>query len=79
MEERRHNDIEIISEIAVLGATMKTVQEDVSEIKKKLDNQYVSKMEFELRVKRLESIVYGIMAIVGTAVLGAILSLVIKQ
>jgi hypothetical protein len=78
MEERRHHDVEIISEIAVLGATLKSVQEDIAEIKKKLDSQYVSRMEFELRVKRLESIIYGILAIVGTAVLGAILSLVIK-
>lgn len=76
MAERRHYDTEIISELAVLGAGLRTVQEDVREIKLKLENTYVSRETFELRVGRIEKIVYTVVALVLTAVVGALLKLV---
>lgn len=76
--------MEIISEIAVLGATMKTVLNDIQDIKKKLDSTYVSKETFDLkerallnRVERMEKIIYAVVSAVSLAVLGAILKVVL--
>ncbi len=50
------------------------LKRDVSEIKTKLENNYVSKDEFT----PVRNIVYGLVGILGVATVGAILRLIIK-
>lgn len=61
------------------------LQRDVTEIRRLQENSYVTQKEFdskteelEKEIKPLKKIVYGVVATVGFAVLGALLSLVLR-
>ena len=58
-------------ELAVMANDIKNIKDDVSEIKDKLDNQYVTKTEFE----PVKKVVYGIVGLILTAVIAALIGL----
>lgn len=64
--------------IQSLSDQVKAVKHDTEEIAKKLESSYIQRIEFELRVGRLEKIVYGLVATVLVSVLGAIMALVLR-
>ena len=53
--------------------SIKYIQRDIAEINGKLDNKYVTKSEFE----PVRNLVYGMVAIILVAVVGALIALVI--
>jgi hypothetical protein len=60
--------------IAVVLTKLENIEQDISSINKKLENNYVTKDRFE----PIKSVVYGLVSLILVAVTGAIISLVIK-
>jgi len=61
------------SKIEVLTVEIRQVREDVTEIKTRLENNYVTRYEFD----PIKKLVYGLVSIVLTAVVGALVALVL--
>ena len=61
-------------DLAVILSEMKTVKEDVKDIKEKLDKDYVTQDQFT----PVKNIAYGLVSTILLAVVGAIVALVIK-
>jgi hypothetical protein len=70
VEEARAN----AEKVLLFSQTMEYIQKDISEIKTKLDNKYVSKEEFAT----VKSIVYGLVSLILIAVVGAGISILFK-
>jgi len=67
--------------ISAITVAISHIEKDIDEIKRKLDADYVTKDKHALledRVSRLEKLVYGVVSIIFVAVVGAVLSLVLK-
>ena len=63
------------TEIALIAQDIKYIKDDVQEIKGKLEKNYITREEFD----PIKKIVYGIVGLVLTGVLGALLALVIRK
>ena len=66
-----------IAAAAIASATsgdLARIKEDVKEIKDRLDNKYVSKEEFST----VRAITYGLVALIMVAVVGALMTLVLR-
>jgi hypothetical protein len=63
------------TEIAVLKNDIKYLTDKVDEISSKLDYKYVTQDEFD----PIKKIVYGLVALILTAVIGAVVSLVLNR
>ena len=75
-KERRTNQMNIpIADFAVLASDVKNIKEDVIEIKALVKNDYVTKTEFE----PIKKLVYGIVTLILTGVIVALLSLVVRR
>lgn len=61
-------------EFAVMCEKIDTIKADVSEIKQKLENNYVTKDQFT----PVKNIVYGLVGTLLTALIGAIIMTVLK-
>jgi len=61
--------------IAVISNDLVYIRRDISEIKLKLESNYVTKDEFSI----VKNIVYGMVALVLTSFMGALTFLVFKQ
>jgi hypothetical protein len=61
--------------LATLKTDLEYIKRDISEIKSTLKSDYVTRDEFS----PIKSIVYGLVGIVLTAVVGALVALVVKQ
>jgi len=59
--------------MAVMANDITYIKKEVTEINQKLSHEYVTKIEFE----PLKKVVYGLIALILTAVVGEILTLVI--
>ena len=71
--------------IAVLDSKMDRMKLDLADVKQaivdlsdKMGDVYVTKEVFDIRVGRLESIVYGVVGAFGIAIVTAIATIVIK-
>ena len=62
-------------QIAVMATNVENIKNDVKDIKDKLQNDYVSQTEF----KPIRNIVYGMVGLILTAVIIALVSLVILK
>jgi hypothetical protein len=62
-------------ELAVMANDISHIRTEVSEIKRKIDHHYVTKTEFD----PVKKVVYGIVALILTAVVGALVGLVILR
>jgi len=62
------------TKIAVMANNIENIKEDVKEIKTKLQNNYVTKAEFE----PIKKVVYGMVGTMLVGVLGALLVVVLK-
>lgn len=69
------NDKTIETELAVLQTQIGQVQKDITEIKELVKEQYVLKSEFD----PVRKIVYGLVSVILVGVIGALMTLVIKQ
>ena len=61
--------------LATLKTDLEYIKRDISEIKSSLRADYVTREEFS----PIKSIVYGLVGIVLTSVIGALVALVIRQ
>lgn len=59
---------------AIVALDIQYIKAEISEIKVKLDSQYVTQIEF----KPIKQIVFGMVSFILVGVLGAIVALVIK-
>jgi hypothetical protein len=79
MFDRRHSEDEklnVLSEqLAVLVNEVKNVKENVEAVKQLIERKYVTQLEF-LPIRNL---VYGLIGLILTAVVGGLLSLVVKK
>lgn len=69
-------------DFAVMATDLKTVKDTVANISRKLDAEYVTKDELALRdqkIELLQKIVYGVVGLILTAVVGAVVSLVLTH
>ena len=62
-------------EQSTIDVKLDYIQRDVADIKKRLDDNYVTTQEFE----PVKKIVYGLVALILVAVVGAIVALVIQS
>ena len=60
--------------VLLFSQTMEYIQKDIAEIKTKLDQKYVTKEEFST----VKAIVYGMVGLILTAVIIAVVSIVLK-
>lgn len=65
----------IETQIAVVIEQVGGVRRDITALSDKIDNNYVTKTEFE----PVQKLVYGLVGLVLTTVVGALLLLVVKQ
>lgn len=72
---KKENLNELFVKMAEMGKDIQYIKVEVADIKKKLEGEYVTKTEFD-PVKR---IVFGLVGIVLTAVVGALVGLVLLQ
>ena len=78
MVKKINND----TNIALINQSLVVIAKDVQEIKDKIEKNYVSKEELELerqRIRNLEKIVYGMVALILIAICGAVIQLVILK
>ena len=64
----------LTTNVAVILSEMKTVKEDVKDIKEKLDKDYVTQDQFT----PVKNIAYGLVSTILLAVIGALVALVLK-
>jgi len=76
--------VEIATTVKHMSEDMKAMREDIHEFKRRVEQRYISKEQFEAalqdyqrRIATLERVVYGLIALTLLTVFGAILSLVI--
>lgn len=62
-------------EQSTIDVKLDYIQRDVADIKKRLDDNYVTTQEFE----PVKKIVYGLVALILVAVVGAVVALVIQS
>ena len=62
-------------EMKTLALHIDYIRKDISDIKAKLDKDYVHRSEFE----PIQRIVYGVVAVMGISVIGALLALVVNR
>lgn len=67
-------DSSVVTDFKVMSNDLKYIREDITEIKKKLDNNYVTIDQFA----PVRNVVYGLVGILGVATIGAILNLILK-
>ena len=65
----------LTTNVAVILNKVEYIENEVKEIKDKLESNYVTMSEF----KPIKAIVYGMVAIVLTTVFGALIMLVVKK
>ena len=73
--EKRKEVIEHTTQLAVLANDVGYIKETVQDIKRLVEDKYVTKSEFE-PIKR---IVYGVVGLILVAVVGALLTLVVRK
>lgn len=64
----------LTTNVAVILSEMKTVKDDVKDIKEKLEKDYVSQDQFT----PVKNIAYGLVSTILLAVIGALVALVLK-
>ena len=69
---KNNNDLK--TDIAIISTKLDNVQVDVKEIKEKLESDYVTKEEFD----PYKRIIQGIITLILTAIVGALLTLILK-
>lgn len=68
--------------LAVIAVVLEQTKKDIEDVKKSLDKGYATKAQvqgLEARIKMLERIVYGAVGVILLTVLGALLTLVVRQ
>lgn len=65
---------ESVANIKLIANDLTYVRADVTEIKKKLEDKYVTQDQFA----PVQKLVYGLVAVLGIAVVGGIIKLIIK-
>jgi hypothetical protein len=76
--ERRQNQINLTNELSEMKVDIKYIQRDLGEIKTSLkenNDKFVTQDEFE----PIRKIVYGLVGLILTGVVGALLTLIIRQ
>jgi hypothetical protein len=67
------------TKIAVLQTDVSYIKKSVDELSDKLEEKYVTQDEFKAKLEPMGKIVYGIVAVILTTVVGALLSTVINR
>lgn len=78
MNARQHEEPPKIN-LELVVYKIDEVAKAVDVIQKRIENGFVERVEFELRTGRLEKLVYGMVGVILLAVVGALISLVIKK
>jgi thiosulfate reductase cytochrome b subunit len=55
------------------------LRKDMQSLETKIDGHFLTKEEFEAKFNPIQKLVYGVVTIVGTAVIGAIMTFVLKK
>lgn len=61
--------------LALIAQDIKYIQRDVMDIKSKIENDYVTREEFD----PIKKIIYGLVTLILTAVVGALVGLVVLK
>lgn len=77
--KRQATNNELAVTVGVIVSKVDTIQSDIKEIKAKLEKDFASKEWVMSRYDTARNIMYGIVSILCVAVLGAIISLVIRK
>ena len=64
--------------LELLNYKLDQLQKDIGDVQDTIKEQMVSRSEFEIRVGRIEKIVFGLIGMILVAFLGALIALVIK-
>lgn len=65
--------------LELINYKIDTMSKEIIGLREGIENKSVSKVEFNLRVGRLEAIVYGVVGVMGFAIVGAIINFFVKQ
>lgn len=63
------------TDIAVIKSQLADIKDDVRDIKDKLERDYITRQEFD----PYKRIIQGLVALILTAVIGAVMTLIIKK
>lgn len=73
-------------DVAIIANDISYIKQELDDIKKRLDQQYVTRVEFDGKMKSLMDkydpglkLIYGMVTLVLTGVMGALLALVINK
>ena len=77
--DRRKTDREWFDKIVIMSEKIDYLVADVKDIKISLIGNYITKTEFDLRVRPLERIVSIVTYLIFAGIAGAILTLVLKK
>lgn len=66
------------TKIAVIQTDLSYIKSKVDELSDKLESKYVTQDEFKAKVDPLGKLVYGVIGLILTAVVGGLLSMVIN-
>jgi len=73
------NGLETKIAIAGLQKDVLYMRDKLDELGEKLDKKYVTQDEFKAKLEPMSKIVYGLVAVILTTVVGALLSVVINK
>lgn len=63
--------------LELIDFKLDSLSREVEDLKHTIENQMVTRTEFELRVGRIEKLVFGMVGLILTGVLGAVLTLIL--
>jgi len=66
-------------DIARMDERIKNIQDRLEDLIKKIDSNYVTKVEFVSEVAPIKKIVYGVVSLILVSVVVAILGLILKK
>ena len=72
------NDV-ITTELKYIRRDLDTIIKEVGEVKESVQSGYISKEVFETRVGRIEKLVYGMVAVLLTSFILALVALVFRK
>lgn len=79
MNAQHKNDDGQKVNLELIDFKISSLTEKIDGMQRQLEVSFVQRVEFELRTGRIEKIVYGLVSTVLLAVIGGVLSLVLKK
>ena len=78
-QDLQNENVQSAVELAVIANDITYIKKEVSVISEKLEQDYVTRVEFNSKFDPIQKIIYGLVGLILTAVVGALVSLVVLK